>query len=174
MVHHAPYRRPLIRHLLVLDNNRALGNVDTVKELSDILVLDTALVGDGSSRLGNLLDVVALDDDLVLDVRESDGNTLEHWAVTNNLLTQEVTDLERTAALANDSVDGKVGVDKTHLVEEALGDTNDHVLDQRLDGPQASNVLAATVVDGEGDLGAGLGLDLELVVGIDFGVKWCG
>lgn len=42
----------------------------TVQELSDILVLHSALVSDGSGGLGNLLNVVALNDDLILDVGE--------------------------------------------------------------------------------------------------------
>jgi hypothetical protein len=42
----------------------------TIEELSDILVLDSALVCDGGSGLGNGLDVVTLDDDLVLDFGE--------------------------------------------------------------------------------------------------------
>lgn len=41
-----------------------------------------------------------------------------------------------------------------HLVSEALSDTDDHVLDQALDGSQASNVLAAAVPDHELDFGA--------------------
>jgi hypothetical protein len=38
------------------------------------------------------------------------------------------------------------------LVLEPLGDTDDHVLDQRLYCPQAGNVLATTVPDDKFDL----------------------
>jgi hypothetical protein len=41
-----------------------------------------------------------------------------------------------------------------------LGDTGDHVLDERLDGPEACDMLAGTVPDGEDDLGVLGGLDL--------------
>ena len=39
-----------------------------------------------------------------------------------------------------------MGVDVTHLVLEALGDTNDHVVDERTDGTESGDVLAGTVV----------------------------
>lgn len=54
-----------------------------------------------------------------------------------------------------------MGVDVAHLVLEALGDTGDHVLDDRADGAEGSDVLAGAMVeldvddvllgDGEGD-----------------------
>lgn len=59
----------------------------TVQELSDILVLHSALVSDGSGGLGNLLNVVALNDDLILDVGERDLDALEHGAVSDEFLT---------------------------------------------------------------------------------------
>jgi hypothetical protein len=47
-----------------------------------------------------------------------------------------------------------MGVDVTHLVLEALGDTNDHVVDERAHGTESGDVLAGTVVhldlDGRG------------------------
>lgn len=43
-------------------------------------------------------------------------------------------------------VDREVGVDVTHLVEEALGDANDHVVDDRADGPQGGDRLAPAMV----------------------------
>jgi hypothetical protein len=39
-----------------------------------------------------------------------------------------------------------MGVDVTHLVLEALGDTNDHVVDERAHGAESSDVLAGTVM----------------------------
>jgi len=43
-------------------------------------------------------------------------------------------------------VDGEMGVDVAHLVLEALGDTNDHVVDERAHGAESGDVLAGTVV----------------------------
>ncbi len=42
------------------DNSLALGNVDTIEEFTNILVLDLGCSVDQGSRLGNLLNVVTL------------------------------------------------------------------------------------------------------------------
>lgn len=67
---HLPTRRPkcagatkgesciLSRLLLSDDNGRLLGSVDTIQELSDILVLHETLTVQVGSRLRDLLDVV--------------------------------------------------------------------------------------------------------------------
>lgn len=39
-----------------------------------------------------------------------------------------------------------MGVDVTHLVAESLGDTNDHVVDERAHGAEGSDVLAGAMV----------------------------
>lgn len=49
--------------------------------------------------------------------------------------------------LLNVDVDGKVSVDVAHLVLEAPGNTDDHVVDDRTDGAQGSDTLARTMVD---------------------------
>ena len=72
--------------------------------------------------------------------------------------------------ILNDAVDGEMGVDGAHLVLEALtivqgqitfcfeglatylGHTGDHVDDEGLDCPQASNVLATALPYREADL----------------------
>lgn len=43
-------------------------------------------------------------------------------------------------------VDGEMGVDVAHLVEEAAGDTDDQVVDEGADGTEGSDTLASTVV----------------------------
>jgi hypothetical protein len=50
-----------------------------------------------------------------------------------------------------------MGVDVTHLVLEALGDTNNHVVDERAHGTESGDVLAGTVVHLNLD-GGGIGL----------------
>jgi hypothetical protein len=50
-----------------------------------------------------------------------------------------------------------MGVDVTHLVLEALGNTNDHVVDERTDSTESGDVLAGTVVHLDLD-GGGIGL----------------
>jgi hypothetical protein len=39
-----------------------------------------------------------------------------------------------------------MGIDVAHLVLEALGDTDDHVVDQSADGAESGDILASTVV----------------------------
>ncbi len=56
-----------------------------------------------------------------------------------------------------------MGVDQSHLVKETFCDSDDHVLDEGLDGSETGYVLSATVEDGEGDLGALGSLDLGSV-----------
>jgi len=40
-----------------------------------------------------------------------------------------------------------MGVDVTHLVLEALGDTNDHVVDERAHGSETGDLFAYTMVE---------------------------
>lgn len=48
-------------------------------------------------------------------------------------------------------VDGEMGVDVAHLVLEALGDTDDQVVDEGTDGSESGNGLADAMVDVDGD-----------------------
>lgn len=86
---------------------------------------------------GDLGDVNTGDFDLVLDIVGSDvGDAVQKGDTSHLLLTQEVADLNDVLAVVLDAghVDRKVGIAEAHLVLEALGDTNDHVLDVRADG----------------------------------------
>ena len=53
-------------------------------------------------------------------------------------------------------VDGEMRVDVAHLVLEALGNTNDQVVDEGSDGSESSDVLAVSVVNLDAD-NTGLG-----------------
>lgn len=53
--------------------------------------------------------------------------------------------------LLNVDVDGEMGVDVTHLVLVALGDTNDQVVDQGADGTEGGDILALAVVNLDAD-----------------------
>lgn len=54
--------------------------------------------------------------------------------------------LASLGVLVNVDVDGKMGVNITHLVLEALGDTDDQVVNDGADGTEGSDALADTVV----------------------------
>lgn len=74
-----------------------------------------------------------------------------HLNATDDLLADEVADLDDEVSglviLLNVDVDWEMGVDVTHLVLEALGDTDDHVVDQGADGTESGDILAGTVVE---------------------------
>lgn len=113
-----------IHSLIVLNNVQLLRHVQTVQELTDILVLDSCRVLDVRRRLGHGLQVVALEDQLVLLLgRVDDGDAGRHQHLANVLLAEEVADLDDGVVLGGDAVDGEMGVHGAHLVLEALGDT---------------------------------------------------
>lgn len=64
---------------------------------------------------------------------------------TDLLLTEVVTDLNLGTLVLDVNVNGEMGVDVTHLVPEALGNTSDHILQNGLNGTHNGNVLTAAV-----------------------------
>jgi len=136
-----------------------LGDVDTIQELTDILVLDGGGLLDVGSGLGDVVKIVTDQGDLILLVLGvEDGDALQHGNLHDDLLTQEVADLDGLLIIGNNDVDGEMGVDETHLVLVTLGDTDDHVVDQGADGAEASDVLALAVPDNKAEAG-GIHLD---------------
>ena len=61
------------------------------------------------------------------------------------LTTQEVFDLELLLILGDDNVDGEMCMYESHFVSEALGDTDEHVVDQGFDGGDGTSLLITTV-----------------------------
>lgn len=120
--------------------------------LSDILVSYSADLLDIGGGLGNVLERVSEKLELVLLVLG--GLNLDTWLhddSADNLLTNEVSDLdlEKTSlvVLLDVDVDWEMGVDVSHLVLEALGDTDDEVVDEGTDSSESGDVLAGTVVE---------------------------
>lgn len=124
--------------------------------LTDILVADLADLLDIGGGLGDVLERVAGQDKLILlGGRNDDIDTLGHGDAVDDLLADEVADLNLEEAgllvLLQVDVDGKMGVDVAHLVLEALGDTDNHVVNDGANGAQGSDVLAVAMVDLDGD-----------------------
>ena len=118
---------------LLLNDVAPLRNVKTIQELSDILVADTADLLDVGGALGDVLEAVSGELELILDVLGSlDVDTGPHVDPSDDLLADEVSDLNLEAVgilvLLDVDVDGKMGIDVSHLVLEALGDTDDQVV----------------------------------------------
>jgi hypothetical protein len=125
--------RTLMIRLCVLNNVAPLRNVETVQELSDILVANTASLLDVGGTLRDVLDAVSGKLKLVLDVLGGlDVDSGPHVDPSDDLLANEVSDLNLPAVgilvLLKVDVDGEMGVDVSHLVLEALGDTDDQVV----------------------------------------------
>ena len=131
-----------------------LRNVDTVQELTDILVSSLTDLLNVGSVLRNLLDRVTRENNLILlSSGELNLNTLSDWDQSDLLVTQVVSDLDELLAilLNNVDVDREVRIDVSHLVLVTSGDTSDHVVNKRLNSSQCSNVLSVTVVDSDLD-----------------------
>lgn len=132
-----------------------LRDVHTIKELSDILVPHPADLLDVCGGLGDSLERVAEQNQLILlCLGDLDIDSGLHDDFANELLADEVTDLDlvdTVGVLVQVDVDGEMGVDVSHLVLEALGNTDDQVVDEGADGSESGNGLADAMVDVDGD-----------------------
>jgi hypothetical protein len=117
--------------------------------------------------LRNIVDIHSSQLKLVLDVlRGKHINTLVHDNAAGNLLSQKVTTLVSACSvtvfrhipnfnlkqsslfvLLNVQVDGEMCVDISHLVSVTFCDTDNHVVDERSDCSESSDILARTVVE---------------------------
>ena len=146
-----------------LDDMAFFRDVDTIQELSNILILNKHRLLDRSCRLRHQLDVVSRQDDLVLlSRRDLDRHTVQHRNTTGVLITKEVADLNEFLIVRDVGVDGEVSIDKSHLVLKALGDSLDHVVDVRADSPDGSIVLSLAVMHSHSQLVLGSTLDLQV------------
>lgn len=123
-----------------------------ITHLTDILVPHFAHLLDISRRLRHVLDRVTRQLQLILLVlARLNRHTRVHNDLANDLLANEVSDLDLEQAslgiLADVDVDGEMGVHVAHLVLEALGDADDHVVDQGADCAEGSDILAGAVVE---------------------------
>jgi hypothetical protein len=123
-----------------------------ITHLTDILVPHFAHLLDISRRLRHVLDRVTRQLQLILLIlARLNLNTRLHNNLADNLLANEVSDLNLIEAslgvLADIDVDWEMGVHVAHLVLEALGDADDHVVDQRADCAEGSHILAGAVVE---------------------------
>jgi len=73
--------------------------------------------------------------------------------VSHSFLAQEVTNLDRVSVILDNAVDGEMGVDGTHFVSEALGNTVNHVVDHTLDCPQACNMFPSSLPNSKRNFG---------------------
>ena len=119
------------------------GNVNTVKEFSEIFVVDVChLVNLGTCHC-NSISIVAFYPDfffLVGAVKNSDAG----WRGDASFLAlaHEVGEAELVLAVADGVLDGEVGGYEAHFVAVAFGDSGNHVLDVAKERATMSNELA--------------------------------
>ena len=146
-----------MRYLLVIlallsDAQLLIRDVDTIKELTDILVshqhrlidLSSYILSKMSSltRSGHSFDIVSLKNDFILlSLRLGHSHSFEHVDMTHSLLSKEVTHLHLLSLLVDSNIDGEVGIHETHLVAVSVSHTSDHVADVSADRAYDSNVL---------------------------------
>ena len=151
-------------HLLV--DEALLGDVDTIEELPEILVVDVGELMDLSASEGDSVPIVAFNPDfffLAWAVHDLDA----FWGSNALLLTltHEVGETEFVLGVANGVLDWEVSSDKAHLVAITLCDASDHVLDVAKEGAATSDELAvAEPAAGENLLGLLVPFDIEAEV----------
>ena len=80
---------------------------------------------DKSAGSADVLDVVTLEPELVLLFgRGTDFYALKHCNFAVDFLAEKVSDLNSSAIVLDDAIDGEMRVDGSHLVSEAGGDAN--------------------------------------------------
>ena len=130
-------------------NVTLLGHVDTVQELTDILLLHGADLLDECSGEGDGFDFVTFENNLVLDVLgEGERDACVAFDSSDNLFAQKVTNINGSVLAAwpvrEGQVNREVSVDGTHLVLETLGHTDHHVLDVGADRSDDGKLLTVS------------------------------
>jgi hypothetical protein len=121
-----------VKLLLNRDNMALVGDVYSVEEFADILLLHQADVVNHGSTLRHLLNIRALDNKFVLDiVRAVADDVACHVHLAHALFTQEVAHLDALLVVRAGDVNWKVSVHKAQLVAETPRDADDQVLQDR-------------------------------------------
>ena len=98
-----------------------VGNIDSIEELSVILVTDLGALGDLGASDGNVLVVNSFDDNLVLEsLTELDAASGHHHGLEDLLSTKEILDLDERSVFGDDGVNREMSVNTSHLISEAL------------------------------------------------------
>lgn len=123
-----------------------IRNINPVKELSDILLLDKTHVMDHGSALRYQFNVRSFHDQFVFDVRRAIADYISlHLYPSNALLSQEVSDFNRLLVVRACDIDRKMRIHEAKLISEALCDPCNQIFDQRADCVDLRSVFARPV-----------------------------
>ena len=124
---------------LLSGDGSLLGNVNSIKELTQILITDVGRLLNLSSSKRNKSNVISTEENLILLFRPSVLHSLQKRNLTNPLLSKEVTNLHIISVKGN--IDGEMRVHETHVVDESLSHSDDHVVNVGADGTDASELF---------------------------------
>ena len=125
----------------LLRDRTLLGDVDSIKELTQILIAHVGSLLNLSRGEGNKSNIVPRESNLILNIsRPVIFHSILESNLAHPLLSQKVADLNFVAIEGN--IDGKVGIHEAHLVLETTCDSNEHVVDMRAHGTDAGELLA--------------------------------
>merc|ERR1711956_123111 len=107
-----------------------LRDVNSVKELTQILLSDISALLDLCRGETHVRNIISQQLDLILHVSTADvANAIEEFHLAHPFLSQEVPDFNVLAGEGH--VDGEMGVHEAHFVQEAASDANEHVVNVR-------------------------------------------
>jgi len=138
-----------------------LSHVDTVEELTFILLADLANLADLGAGEGDGSVVNTAEDKLILDIFGK--NALDaglHLDLPGVSTAQEVVDLNVGSGGVNFSVNREMSIHQFHLVSEDLLAACEHVLNQGSKGVNTGGVLVGTEPHADADVSALTGLGI--------------
>jgi len=141
-IHHVPpVQDPFHNQSLFLGNGALFRYVDSIKELTKILVSDTGGLLDLCCGETDCHNIVSTELKLILNICGPEVfNTIREQNLAHALFAKEVTDLDILSSGVH--IDGEMRVNEAHLVAESLRDTYDHVLNVGAHGADAGELLA--------------------------------
>ena len=121
-------RTSIISLFLVLVLEDLLRDVDTVQELSDILISNVDALVDEGSYLGYVVHIDSADPEFVLHLWVVENSAA--WLHDDDLglgSSQEVSELDGLRVISDEYFDWEVSVYTSHLVSESSGNSVEHV-----------------------------------------------
>jgi len=136
-------RSTLDPSLLIAFNRPLLRYVNSVKELTQILVANVGSLLNLCSSERDECNVVSREFNLILGFgRPDEFNSWHEHDLSDTLFSQKITNLDRLSRKRD--INREMGIDESHLVEKTASDTRNHVVNVRTDGSDAGKLLTCS------------------------------